>query len=88
MASPNGAGPADQDQVDGELLITNEFTSVRIRKVRTANGERLEISSLRVPHVIRLDALVLESFTWRNVLDLSDGLETPFGPSSSEPPPA
>jgi hypothetical protein len=72
----------DDKHLDGELLIQNEFTSVRVRKIRTRNGERLEISSLRVPHTIRLDALVLESLTWRDVLELGSGLETPFGPGS------
>ena len=72
----------DDKHLDGELLIQNEFTSVRVRKIRTRNGERLEISSLRVPHTIRLDALVLESLTWRDVLELGSGLETPFGPGN------
>lgn len=74
------------EEVDGDLVIRNEFTSVRVRKIRTRNGERLEVSSLRVPYTIRLDALVLESMTWRNVLELGSGLETPFGPGSSTEP--
>lgn len=77
-----GSTPGANDDVgtvDGEITITNEFTSVRVRKVRTRNGERLEISSLRVPHQIRLDALVLESLTWRTQEDLARGLERPFG---------
>jgi hypothetical protein len=68
------------EQAEGELVIANEFTSVRVRKVRTRNGEVLEISSLRVEHAVRLDALVLESLTWRSGEDLARGLETPFGP--------
>lgn len=75
--------------VEGELTVTNEFTSVRVRKVQTRNGERLEISSLRVPHKIRLDALLLESLSWRSHEDLAKGLETPFGsgvpPAGGEP---
>ena len=74
------------DDVDGELVVQNEFTSVRVRKIRTRNGERLEISSFRVPHTIRLDALVLESLTWRDVLELGAGLETPFGPGGNATP--
>jgi RecB family endonuclease NucS len=65
---------------EGELTISNEFTSVRLRKIRTRNGEVLQIESLRVDHVARLDALVLESLTWRSQEDLAKGLETPFGP--------
>ena len=78
----NGSAPGageDAGVVEDEITITNEFTSVRVRKVRTRNGERLEISSLRVPHEIRLDALVLESLTWRTQEDLARGLERPFG---------
>ena len=78
------AGPSDGgeqgDVVEFETMITNEFTSVRVRKVQTGNGERLELDSMRLPHSIRLDALVLESLTWRTVLELGEGLETPFGP--------
>jgi hypothetical protein len=48
--------------------------------VRTRTGEVLEISSMRVDHTIRLDALVLESLTWRSLDELAKGLETPFGP--------
>jgi hypothetical protein len=73
------------DRTDGELTITNEFTSVRVRKVHTRNGEVLEIESLRVDHKVRLDALVLESLTWRSDEDLAKGLETPFGPDHDVP---
>ena len=73
----------EDEQAAGEFTVQNEFTTVQVRKIRTRNGERLEISSFRVPHTIRLDALVLESLTWRQVLDLGTGLETPFGPGKS-----
>lgn len=80
--SSNGSEnqPPDDEEVEFQTFVTNEFTSVRVRKVRTRNGERLEIESCRLPHSIRLDALVLESLTWRSVLELGAGLETPFGP--------
>jgi hypothetical protein len=81
----SGAAQPDDDRVEGEeLTITNEFTSVRVRKVSTRNGERLEISSLRVEHAVRLDALLLESLTWRDMADLARGLETPWGPEGPE----
>lgn len=77
--------PLDEELVEFETTVTNEFTSVRVRKVRTGNGERLELESRRLPHSIRLDALVLESLTWRSVLELGkEGLETPFGPDHTE----
>jgi hypothetical protein len=84
----HGAGqdlPASGEFTGEEIVVTNEFTSVRLRKVRTRNGERIEITSLRVPHSVRLDALVLESLTWRSMDDLAKGLETPFGPPNDEP---
>ena len=87
MSAPRHPYSGAHEEVDGELVVQNEFTSVQVRKIRTRNGERLEISSLRVPHTIRLDALVLESLTWREVLDVSSGLETPFGPGRSATPP-
>jgi hypothetical protein len=77
--TPDSQPDAD-DRVEGELVIANEFTGVRVRKVRTRNGEVLEIRSMRVEHSVRLDALVLESLTWRSREDLAKGLETPFGP--------
>jgi hypothetical protein len=73
------------EAADGELTITNEFTSVRVRKLHTRNGEVLEIQSLRVEHSVRLDALVLESLTWLPDKDLAKGLETPFGPDHDVP---
>lgn len=71
-----------------ELTVTNEFTSVKVRKVPTRNGELLEIESLRLERSVRLDALILESLTWRSEEDLSRGLETPFGHRPDEPPPS
>ena len=81
MSSP--PDPLAPDEViEFQTTITNEFTSVRVRKIRTGNGERLELESLRLHHTIRLDALVLESLTWRTVLELGEGLKTPFGPEA------
>lgn len=68
-----------EEGAEGELQISNEFTSVRVRKVKTRNGEVLEIESLQVDRSVRLDALLLESLTWRSEEDLAKGLETPFG---------
>lgn len=68
-----GEGPA--------IKIGNEFATVHVRKVRTRNGERLEICSPRLGHAIRLDALALESLTWQPMETFSLFLKTPFGPS-------
>jgi hypothetical protein len=63
-----------------EMLIVNEFAAVRVRKVRTRNGERLELHSLKHETTVRIDALSLESLTWRSVWEIGQGLETPLGP--------
>ncbi|MDA8309567.1 MAG: dihydrodiol dehydrogenase [Actinomycetota bacterium] len=70
------------------LIVSNEFAAVAVRKIQTRAGERLEVRSLRPGgRSIRLDALVLESLTWRTVLEVGEeGLRTPFGPTASEEP--
>ena len=87
MSAGRNGTPRDaaEEAVEFETTITNEFTSVRVRKILTGNGERLELESLRLPHSIRLDALVIESLTWRTVLELGEGLKTPFGPEAEGP---
>ncbi|MCW2950990.1 MAG: dihydrodiol dehydrogenase [Conexibacter sp.] len=82
MAREGGNGDAGVDvETGGEfLVIANEFTSVRVRKVRTRNGERLEIQSPKAGHTILLDALELEALSWQEPGLFSTWLETPFGP--------
>ncbi len=48
---------------DPPVEIANEFGLVRVAKVHTRNGERLEISSPRRDSLIRLDPLELEALT-------------------------
>ncbi len=62
------------------LTISNEFTTVRVRKERTRNGERLAIVSTKMGQEIRLDSLELESLTWQEPATFSRLLETPYGP--------
>lgn len=69
---------------DPELVITNEFATVVVRKVQTRNGERLEITAPSSGRRVRLDALVLESLTWSDPLELGRGLATPFGPQPGD----
>ena len=70
------------------MIVSNEFATVAVHKVKTRAGERLEVRSLRSGgRSIRLDALVLESLTWRTVLEVGEeGLRTPFGPTTDEQP--
>ena len=62
------------------LVVSNEFATVTVRKVRTRNGERLEIRSHSHDRAIRLDAIALEALTWSDALTVGQGLETPLGP--------
>ena len=62
------------------MTITNEFTSIRVRKVMTRNGERLEIASAKLGFSIRLDPLELESLTWQTAETFDGFLEQPYGP--------
>jgi hypothetical protein len=69
------------DHVDGDpVTITNEFTSIRVRKVLTRNGEHLEIHSARLGFTIRLDPLELESLTWQTPDTFCAFLADPYGP--------
>lgn len=42
------------------ITVTNEYAHVRIKKVFTRNGERLEISAPLAGAEVRLDAVILE----------------------------
>lgn len=70
------------------IKVTNEFATVTVKKVRTRNGTRLEISSPRLGCSIQLDALALESLTWQPMDTFSRFLETPFGPTDQDAGPA
>jgi hypothetical protein len=67
------------DASEPEIQLVNEFALVRVRKVKTRNGMRLEIESPRLGRSIRLDALALESLTWQRPETFSRFLEAPFG---------
>jgi hypothetical protein len=64
----------------GVLEIGNEFSFVRVRKVFTRNGERLEIEAPKMGTTIHLDPMELESLTWQEPSTFSQFLSTPFGP--------
>jgi hypothetical protein len=69
-----------------ELVVSNEFATVIVRRVHTRNGTRLEIDSPATGRSVRLDALVLESLTWADVDTLGLALRDPFGPPPTESP--
>lgn len=62
------------------LEIGNEFALVRVRRIRTRNGYRLEITSPKLGYQIRLDPLELESLTWQTPDTFARMLEHPYGP--------
>lgn len=62
------------------IVVSNEFATVTVRKVRTRNGERLEIRSAAQDRSVRLDAIALEALTWSSALVVGEALQTPFGP--------
>lgn len=78
MLSSNDAH--DEDARREPLRISNEFTSVEVRKVTTRNGELVEIRSRKLGFVVRLDPLELESLTWQEPIMFSQLLATPYGP--------
>lgn len=70
---------------DGTIQIANEFTTARVRKVHTRNGERLEIHSPKLGTTILLDPLELESLTWQTTETFSRMLQDPYGPEDPQP---
>jgi hypothetical protein len=77
---PDAFPQTEDEQVGPALAIVNEFGAAWIRKVLTGNGERLEIYSPNLGHVVRLDALHLEALSWQTEAFFSELLSTPFGP--------
>ncbi len=66
------------------IVVSNEFATVTVRKVRTRNGERLEIRSAAQNRSVKLDAIALEALTWSSALVVGQALETPLGPEEDE----
>jgi hypothetical protein len=62
------------------MVLANEYAEVRVRKVHTRNGVRLEIVAPRLGRGIRLDPVELETLTWQTHELFSEFLRTPFGP--------
>lgn len=62
------------------IEVENEFTVIKIRKVLTRNGVKLEISSPKRGLKKYLDAMELEALTWSDERYFSRLLRTPWGP--------
>jgi hypothetical protein len=67
---------------DDPVELANEYATVQVRRVRTRNGVRLEISSPQLGRAIRLCPLELEALTWQTHETFSAFLRTPFGPET------
>lgn len=65
FAPPEVQPRGRQHEDPGAIVLSNEFTTVRVRKVQTRNGERLEIEAPKNGSVIHLDPVELESLTWQ-----------------------
>ena len=66
----------DELEVVAEFTIVNEFAAVRVRKVRSRAGERLELHAPRHGETVRLDATVLEALAGQSAKDLSRFVDT------------
>lgn len=62
------------------IVISNEFSQVRVVRVDTRNGARLLIESPKSGQWITLDPLELEAITWQNEATLSALVGNPFRP--------
>jgi hypothetical protein len=66
------------------LQLANEYAMVRVRRVQTHNGVRLEITAPHLGRTVRLCPLELESLTWQPADTFSNFLATPFGPEDAD----
>jgi hypothetical protein len=76
---------ASDDEHFGEgVELSNEFATVIVRTVRTANGVRLEIEAPDRGRTVRLCPLELESLTWQPPEVFSAMLSNPVGDSDDD----
>ena len=69
--------PTEGRQLDEYTEISNDAAIVRVRKVRTGNGVRLEIHAPEKDRRVYLDPLNIESLAWQTPQTFSDTLEDP-----------
>ncbi|MGH3383122.1 MAG: hypothetical protein ACRDO1_00950 [Nocardioidaceae bacterium] len=62
------------------IVIGNEFSEIRVRRVDTRNGSRLMVESPKSGQWVTLDPLELEALTWQNRATFSAMVGHPFGP--------
>jgi hypothetical protein len=81
---PVGTGEAGATPESAVLTIANEFAQVRVSCIKTRNGARLLIESLKSSTSIALCPLELEALTWQEAATFSALLSHPFGPLDAE----
>ena len=74
--SPGGpapAAPTGEDYLEaGEpIVLGNEFSEIRVRRVLTRNGARLLIESPKSGRAVALCPLELEALTWQSTATFS-----------------
>ena len=82
--TPAGTGEAGGTPESVVLTIANEFAQVRVSCLRTRNGARLLIESLKSSTSIALCPLELEALTWQEPATFSTLLGHPSGPLDTE----
>lgn len=65
--------PSDADELT--IVVANEFADVRVRRVSTRNGARLEIYSPRRGTRVHLDAVELDLLSFQEPEVFSEMLE-------------
>jgi hypothetical protein len=68
------------DRPEESITIGNEFSEVRVRRLRTRNGSRLIIESPRTGASISLCPLQVEALTRQNTTTFAAMIALPFGP--------
>lgn len=70
-----------------QIVVANEFSEVRVRRVDTRNGSRLLVESPRTGQWVTLCPLELEALTWQGPATFSAMIGTPNAPLVPEPEP-
>lgn len=86
-ADPRAGRVPEVEPVTDWVQVANEFTTTRVRKVLTRNGERIQVESRKLGTSILLDPLELEALTWQTPETFSEMLSDPYGPEDVEPLP-
>jgi hypothetical protein len=66
--------------VGDPIIVANEFSEVRVRRVQTRNGARLLVESPKSGQWVALCPLELEALTWQNTATFSAMIGNPYGP--------